>query len=887
MVNTRFQSAHCKVDDHEDAKKNKFRQREASDDQLPYPNMDELTLTNTQCPHHVELRWQTEVSSSIYATPLIADINSDGKLDVIVPTFVHNLEILDGLDGEKMPGWPSSHQSTAHSSPLLYDIDKDAVREIALATYNGEVLFFRPSGYMMTEKLIVPRERVRKDWYVGIEHDHADRSHPDIHDDSLVAESIHQASSNDNIKSSSTTPNVTSAMPHSFAGSNVSVDNSSAVAGLTLQSTGQADLTPLKDGDTMVNRSTTNGHGSALPANNLGMKDNNLSDLKIAEGEKQEDLLGSGLKMGAAAHNESQINAPMFHAAGQRRLHEDADSTVKNSKENGEKQKTPTVENDQESLDDAADASFDVFRDEEENMEDGLTEEYQYDYDDYVDEAMWGDENWKEVQHEKEEDYINIDAHILCTPVIADIDRDGVDEMVVAASYFFDREYYDKPENAAELGGADISKYVAGAIVVFNLNTQQVKWKKLLDLSTDVGRYRAYIYSAPTVVDLDNDGYLDIVVGTAFGFCYVLDHRGEFREKFPLLMGEIQGQVLAADVNDDGKIELVTTDTRGNVAAWTSQGKEIWEVHLKSLIAQGPTVGDVDGDGRTDLVIPTISGRIYVLKGLDGSHVRPYPFRTHGRIMAPVLLVDLNKPGTERGFLTLVVTSFDGYLYLIDGPTACADAIDVGETSYSMVLADNVDGGDDLDLIVTTMNGNVFCFSTPAQHHPMKAWSSQSQGRNVLAARQGREGIHVLPSSRAFRDEGGESFWLQFNIIDNHRSPSDTQGPYNVTATLLVPSNYMGEKRISQNQMFDQPGRYQFKMPCVQVHSSGTVLLEMVDKNGMYFSDEFALTFHFHYYRLLKWLLVLPMLGMFCILLWLQPKDGVVLPSFSRDRYQP
>lgn len=37
-----------------------------------------------------------------------------------------------------------------------------------------------------------------------------------------------------------------------------------------------------------------------------------------------------------------------------------------------------------------------------------------------------------------------------------------------------------------------------------------------------------------------------------------------------------------------------------------------------------------------------------------------------------------------------------------------------------MVLADNVDGGDDLDLIVTTMNGNVFCFSTPAPHHPLK-----------------------------------------------------------------------------------------------------------------------------------------------------------------------
>ncbi|MQM19814.1 hypothetical protein Taro_052826, partial [Colocasia esculenta] len=36
---------------------------------------DEDSLLNSKCPRHVELRWQTEVSSSIYATPLVADIN--------------------------------------------------------------------------------------------------------------------------------------------------------------------------------------------------------------------------------------------------------------------------------------------------------------------------------------------------------------------------------------------------------------------------------------------------------------------------------------------------------------------------------------------------------------------------------------------------------------------------------------------------------------------------------------------------------------------------------------------------------------------------------------------------------------------------------------------
>ena len=37
----------------------------------------------------------------------------------------------------------------------------------------------------MGEKLVVPRRRVRKDWYVGLSPDHADRTQNDVHDDSL------------------------------------------------------------------------------------------------------------------------------------------------------------------------------------------------------------------------------------------------------------------------------------------------------------------------------------------------------------------------------------------------------------------------------------------------------------------------------------------------------------------------------------------------------------------------------------------------------------------------------------------------------------------------------------------------------------------------------
>jgi hypothetical protein len=70
-----------------------------------------------------------------------------------------------------------------------------------------------------------------------------------------------------------------------------------------------------------------------------------------------------------------------------------------------------TAEN-SEPLEDDANASFDLFKDAED-----LPDEYNYDYDDYVDESMWGDEDWTEHEHEKAENYVSIDAHILSTPV--------------------------------------------------------------------------------------------------------------------------------------------------------------------------------------------------------------------------------------------------------------------------------------------------------------------------------------------------------------------------------------------------------------------------------------------------------------------------------------
>lgn len=58
---------------------------------LPVPRRDEV-VNRGECDANIALKWMTEVSSSVYGTPLIHDLYSDGQKDVIVPSFVHYLE---------------------------------------------------------------------------------------------------------------------------------------------------------------------------------------------------------------------------------------------------------------------------------------------------------------------------------------------------------------------------------------------------------------------------------------------------------------------------------------------------------------------------------------------------------------------------------------------------------------------------------------------------------------------------------------------------------------------------------------------------------------------------------------------------------------------------
>jgi len=141
-------------------------------------------------------------------------------------------------------------------------------------------------------------------------------------------------------------------------------------------------------------------------------------------------------------------------------------------------------------------------------------------------------------------------------------------------------------------------------------------------------------YSAPFLVDLDNDGDLDLVVGvrgsSTLNDLYFFRNIGtkykpawqEDASVFQISEGELAVPAFA-DLDNDGDYDLVLGDVDGSLHYYRNTGtpsNPVWEEDVNFFLAptyidvginSSPTLGDLDGDGDFDLLVGGGDGKIY------------------------------------------------------------------------------------------------------------------------------------------------------------------------------------------------------------------------------------------------------------------------------------
>jgi hypothetical protein len=275
-------------------------------------------------------------------------------------------------------------------------------------------------------------------------------------------------------------------------------------------------------------------------------------------------------------------------------------------------------------------------------------------------------------------------------PTLADIDNDGINEILMAYGYYF----YAYNSDGTSVSGFPVRRKSYGVLI-----------------------------HGPAVGDLDNDGNKEMVSVDSYGYVNIVHNNGTEMTGWPKRIGSGYGYLVSLeDISGDGNLEIIFGDGDGNVYVVNKDGNNLpgWPISSEGLpgfdyynkVYTPISVGDLDNDGSNEIVVhfracnnsPCYTenvGNSIVAFESDGEVKDGFPFNFYGSsIRSDLVLADLDNDNSLEILFSestnLHILNKDGNEFL-GSPFVVSSHIPLNV--YGVSVAD-LDDNDYLDIIM-------------------------------------------------------------------------------------------------------------------------------------------------------------------------------------------
>ncbi len=171
---------------------------------------------------------------------------------------------------------------------------------------------------------------------------------------------------------------------------------------------------------------------------------------------------------------------------------------------------------------------------------------------------------------------------------------------------------------------------------------------------------------------------------------------------------------VAGDIDGDNEMEILfqtySYDRYTKIYAFHRDGQPVngwqktitnpkfsYEVqYMNSSAGPVPSIGDIDGDGKAEVVAVFYSQLIHAWKG-NGNYVNGFPIQVNGYATTTPVLADIDKDGK----LDIIVGVTSGQVYVIkyDGTILAGFPVNTGKKAHLFVAVNDLDNDGDLEII--------------------------------------------------------------------------------------------------------------------------------------------------------------------------------------------